>query len=47
MKRTRFGVALTAVVLLAALRPAVAQDAVKVEIRQTIDAAYLNAIFDG
>lgn len=47
MKRRRFAVALTAVVLLAALRPAAAQDAVKAEIRQAIDAAYLNAYWNG
>ena len=44
MKRGRLVVALTAVVLLAALRPAVGQDAVKAEIRQAIDAGYLNAL---
>jgi len=47
MKRRRLVVALTAVVLLAALRPAAAQDAVKAEIRQAIDAAYLNAFWNG
>jgi hypothetical protein len=36
MTRKRRVVALTAVVLLAALRPAAAQDAVKAEIRQAI-----------
>jgi len=47
MTRGRFVVALTAVVLLAALGPAAAQDAVKAEIRQAIDAAYLNAYWNG
>jgi len=47
MKRRRLVVALTAVVLLAGLRPAAAQDAAKAEIRQAIDAAYLNALFNG
>ncbi|RPH35287.1 MAG: hypothetical protein EHM90_04545 [Chloroflexi bacterium] len=44
MKRRRLVVALTAVALFAALTPAAAQDAVKAEIRQAIDAAYLNAL---
>jgi len=44
MKRRGLVVALTAVVLLATLTPAAAQDAAKAEIRQAIDAAYLNAI---
>src|SRR5512140_3384632 len=44
MKRLRLVVALTVVVLLAALTPAAGQDAVKAEIRQAIDAAYLNAL---
>jgi hypothetical protein len=44
MKRRRLVVALTVVVLLPALTPAAAQDAVKAEIRQAIDAAYLNAL---
>lgn len=44
MKRGRPVVALTVVVLLAALTPAAGQDAVKAEIRQAIDAAYLNAL---
>jgi predicted alpha/beta superfamily hydrolase len=44
MKRHRLVVALTAVVLFAALTPAAAQDAAKAEIRQAIDAAYLNAL---
>jgi hypothetical protein len=44
VKRRRLVVALTAVVLLAGLRPAAAQDAAKAEIRQAIDAAYLNAL---
>jgi len=47
MKRERLVVALTAVALFAALAPAAGQDAVKAEIRQAIDAAYLNAIFNG
>jgi len=47
MTRKRRVVALTAVVLLAALRPAAAQDAVKAEIRQAIDTAYLNALLNG
>ncbi len=44
MKRARLFAALTIVVLVAALTPAAAQDAVKAEIRQAIDAAYLNAL---
>ncbi len=44
MKRGCLVVALTVVVLLAALTPSAAQDAVKAEIRQAIDAAYLNAL---
>ena len=44
MKRRHFVVALTVVVLLAALTQAAVQDAVKAEIRQAIDAAYLNAL---
>jgi hypothetical protein len=44
MKRRRLVVALTAVTLFAALTPAAGQDAVKAEIRQAIDAAYLNAL---
>jgi hypothetical protein len=47
MKRRFLVVALTAVVLLATLTPAAAQDAVKAEIRQAIDAAYLNAYWNG
>jgi hypothetical protein len=47
MKRRRFVPALTVVVLLAALTPAAGQDAVKAEIRQAIDAAYLNAYWNG
>jgi hypothetical protein len=47
MKGRRFVVALAALALLAVLRPAAAQDAVKAEIREAIDAAYLNAIFNG
>lgn len=47
MKRRRLVVALTAVVLLAALGQASGQDAVKAEIRQAIDAAYLNAYLNG
>ena len=44
MKRRRLVVALTVVALLAALTQAAGQDAVKAEIRQAIDAAYLNAL---
>ena len=47
MKRRRLVAALTVVVLLAALTPAAGQDAVKAEIRQAIDAAYLNAYWNG
>jgi hypothetical protein len=47
MKSRRLVVALTVVVLLAALTPAAGQDAVKAEIRQAIDAAYLNACWNG
>ena len=47
MKRRRLVVALTIVVLLAALTPAAGQDAVKADIRQAIDAAYLNAYWNG
>ena len=47
MTRGCFVVALTAVVLLTTLTPAAAQDAVKAEIRQAIDAAYLNAYWNG
>jgi len=47
MKRRRLVVALTIVVLLVALTPAAGQDAVKAEIRQAIDAAYLNAYLNG
>jgi hypothetical protein len=47
MKSRRLVVALTVVVLLAALTPAAGQDAVKAEIRQAIDAAYLNAYWNG
>ena len=44
MKKAFFVVALMVTVLLSALTPAAAQDAVKAEIRQAIDAAYLNAL---
>jgi hypothetical protein len=44
MKRRHLVVALTVVVLLAALTQAALQDTVKAEIRQAIDAAYLNAL---
>ena len=44
MKRGRLVVALTVVVLLAALTPAAGQDAVKAEIRKAIDGAYLNTL---
>jgi hypothetical protein len=44
MKRRHLVVALTVVVLLAALTQAAVQDAAKAEIRQAIDAAYLNAL---
>ncbi len=47
MKRGRLVVALTVVVLFAALTPAAGQDAVKAEIRQAIDTAYLNAYWNG
>jgi len=47
MKRRFLVVALTAVVLLATLTPAAAQDAVKAEIRQAIDAACLNGFWNG
>jgi hypothetical protein len=47
MKRRCLVVALTAVVLLATLTPAAAQDAVKAEIRQAIDAACLNPLWNG
>ena len=47
MTRGRFVVALTAVGLLTTLTPAAAQDAAKAEIRQAIDAAYLNAVYNG
>ncbi len=47
MKRRHLVVALTVVVLLAALTPAAGQDAVKAEIRQAIDAACLNALWNG
>ena len=44
MKKAFLVVALMVTVLLSALTPAAAQDAVKAEIRQAIDAAYLNAL---
>jgi hypothetical protein len=44
VKRGLLVIALTAAVLLAALTPAAGQEAVKAEIRQAIDAAYLNAL---
>ncbi len=47
MKSRRLVVGLTLVGLLAALTPAAGQDAVKAEIRQAIDAAYLNAYWNG
>ena len=47
MKSRRLVVALMVTVLLAALTPAAGQDAVKAEIRQAIDAAYLNAYWNG
>ena len=47
MKRRRLVVALTAMILLASLGSAAAQDAVKAEIRQAIDAGYLNAYWNG
>jgi len=46
MKKGLLVVALIVTVLLSAL-PAVGQDAVKAEIRQAIDAAYLNAVYNG
>ena len=46
MKKGFLVLALMVTVLLSAL-PAAGQDAVKAEIRQAIDAAYLNAIFNG
>ncbi len=47
MKKGLLVVALMVTVLLSALTPAAGQDAVKAEIRQAIDAAYLNAYFNG
>src|SRR5512135_908703 len=44
MKRGFLVVALMVTGLLSALTPAAAQDAVKAEIRQAIDTAYLNAL---
>jgi len=47
MKKGLVVVALVVTVLLSALTPAAGQDAVKAEIRQAIDAAYLNAFWNG
>jgi len=46
MKHGRFAVSIMALTLLAGLAPAAQQDTAKTEIRQAIDAAYLNAYWN-